>query len=184
MTETYRRPHEGIVGTERTDDLLSLEDSAIPVRDLLRGLTFHLRTATLVGDAAPVVKRIYHRLTHPQVGDVVVVQDSQYMGQDSRIKGFGVLVAERREWWTTDEEWEREKAEDCDATDADRMTDHGWYVQYGPGAKDVCRWTNCTLLAVPLPDERFPDVFGTRNESGVTLTRDDLLGGLADSGFR
>lgn len=182
--QTYPQPHEGVTGTQRADDLLSLEESAIPVREMLRGMAFHLQAATLVGSPAPVVSRIYQRITHPQPGDVVVVQDSRYMGEDSRIKGFGILLTERREWWTTDEEWEREKAEDYGATDGERMTDHAWYVQYGPSPKDVCRWTNCTLLAVPLSDERFPATFGTRDENGVVLTRDDLVGGLADSGFR
>jgi hypothetical protein len=182
--QTYPQPREGVVGIERTDDLLSLEDSAIPVREMLRGLAFHLHTATLVGDPAPVVQRMYQRITHPQPGDVVVVQDSRYMGEDSCIKGFGILLAERREWWTTDEEWEREKSEDYGATDGERMTDYAWYVQYGPNAQDVCRWVNCSLLAVPIPGERFPEPVGTRDGSGVLLTRDDLLGGLADSGFR
>lgn len=143
----YPEPHEGIAGIQRPGDpLLTSEDAA----SLVAGLTRHLYSATLLG-FAPKLRAIYERMTAPQPGDQVVVLDSiRARDPDTRWRGTGYLVTHRAEWWTTEEEWERDKAEDGSLTDGDRLVEHdAWYVQYGPNAEDVCRWVNCTVLAVP-----------------------------------
>jgi hypothetical protein len=57
-------------------------------------------------------------------------------------------------------------------------------VQYGPAAGDVCRWVNAGFIIVlPLDVESFHLPSGTRDGTGITLTRGDLLASLADSGF-
>lgn len=173
------RPHENVRGVDRTDTLLSLEDVNLPVRDLLRGLARHLGSATLVGNPAPVVERMAERLRRPRPGDLVVESSTIFRGGDSAIKGLGILLAERDEWWHSDEEWGQVVADGWDK----RPVDHAWYVQYGSAAVDVCRWTNCSFTVIPWPDEEFAAPAGTREGTATVFTRDSLLGSLADSGF-
>lgn len=183
-----KQPHEDITGTLRDDDdLLSLDERAMPVRAALVILTRHLSTATLVGNPAPVVARMSDRLRTPQVGDLVA-ESTTLMRAGARshedwYRGFGYLVEHRIEWWTTDEQWEADNAEDEYLKTEDRMTDHAWYVQYGPDPADVCRWVNCDFLVVPIDQRTFSQPIGRVDGTGVTINRDDLLGGLADSGF-
>ncbi|HEY6493305.1 MAG TPA: hypothetical protein VIZ43_08540 [Trebonia sp.] len=207
MSETngksYPQPHEGITGTLRDqDDLLSLEGKAVAVRKMMAGLASVLRNAVMVGQPAPVVQRMSERMRDPQPGDLVTETSTMGRKADDWFKGFGILIAHRLEWWTTDAEWEQSVAEEracheeflrgpyAHPGDADepwepdeRLTDHAWYVQYGPGPGDVCRWVNCEFTVVPT-DRNFAKVpFGTRDGSSVTIDRDGLLGSLADSGF-
>ncbi len=205
---SYPQPHEGITGTDRTqDDLLSLEPLALARRKLMCGMADSLQVACLVGNPAPVVARMWERMKAPQPGDLVIEDTARFGGRgddDRQVKGFGILIAHRREWWQTDEERaaqvEEERAEhekflrSCKYArpgDADepwepdeRSTDHAWYVQYGPAAADVCRWTNCGFTAVLTSRREYDIPVGTRDGDAATFTRDDLLGGLADSGFR
>lgn len=198
MTESdsYKQPREGITGTLREgDDLLSLEESAIAVRKTMTGLAGVLLRTTMVGQPAPVVTRISERMRSPQPGDLVMETSTMYRRADDWYRGFGVLIEHREEWWTTDAEWEQELAEERAAwekftrpgegpfTPDPRTTDHAWYIQYGPQPGDICRWVNCEFIAIPV-DPRFADItVGTREGSAVVFTRDDLIGGLADSGF-
>lgn len=202
--KTYPQPYEGVTGTLRdTDDLLSLEEPALAVRKMLAGVAGVLMQTTIVGQPAPVVTRISERMRDPQPGDLVLETSTRYRPSDDWYKGFGILILHRDEWWETDAEWERqvaaERADHDDFLkgpyahpgDADepweprgRMTDHGWYIQYGQQPADVCRWTNCGFTAIPTDPGTGAVPVGTRDGNGVTFTRGDLLGGLADSGFR
>lgn len=156
MSETstrYPQPREGITGTERTeDDLLALNDKAVARRLLMIGTVKALRTATLVGNPAPVVAEMWARMQDPQPGDLVMESGTPFRKSDpdAQIKGFGILIAHREEWASTDEEWAATLAEEPDLVrEEERFHDHAWYVQYGPAAEDVCRWTNCEFMAVP-----------------------------------
>jgi hypothetical protein len=201
--QTYPQPREGITGTDRDDDLLSLEEAAIPRRMMMGGTAKCLRDAVLVGNQAPVVKRMWERMKDPQPGDLVIETSTFYRrDEDDRIKAMGILVAHRTEWWQTDEEWaaeiEQERAAyeeflrgpyshpgdgPFDPAACERTTDHAWYVQYGPKAADVCRWANCEFIMIPVDPAAFRVEVGTRDGNAVTFTRDDLIGGLADAGF-
>lgn len=156
-------------------------------RDIIIAVAVHLADATLVGNPAPKVARMNERIRSPQVGDLVVEMSVLYGGDaDRRSRGFGILIEHRDEWWTTDEEWATAVAEykaDDPEWDEPRSVDHAWYVQYGPRPGDICRWTNCSFIVIPTDRDAFRLPVGTRDEHGVTLTRDDLLGTLADSGF-
>lgn len=148
VQQSYLQPHEGVRGEERPEDpVLTMTPAqkrilAIAVKELWR--------ASLVN--APSAQERFDRMTHPRPGDYVVVGDilSGWMHRDGDNfdKGVGIFLGDRDEWWTTDEQWARDKAEDGTLTDADRMVDHAWYVQYLPDAS-VCRWVNCDVLAIP-----------------------------------
>jgi hypothetical protein len=152
-TTHYPQPREGITGTARTeDDLLGLDDKAITRRLMMIGTARALHSACLVGNPAPIVADMYARMRDPQPGDLVMELGVPFRrsNPDGQIKGFGILIAHRDEWASTDEEWAAALAEEPDFTaDEDRLHDHAWYVQYGPAAEDVCRWTNCEFIAIP-----------------------------------
>lgn len=195
---TWPQPHEGICGTDRPGWLLSLDEEAVPFRDAIIILARHLDTATLVGNPAPVVKRMSDRMRHPQTGDLVVTNMAQVTRDpDTRLKGLGVLIQpERREWAETDAEWAAFCAEEIAlspepetlaliTSEENRGTDTAFYVQYGPAAIDVCRWTNEEATMVPVDVRSFHvDAAASRDGTSATFTRDSLLGGLADSGFQ
>lgn len=181
-----KQPREGIVGVQRDDFLLSLDMKAVPHRDALIAMARHLQTASLVGNPAPVVQRIYERIKNPQLGDLVVEASTGVRTRDldTRTKAFGILIEHRDEWWETDAEWEALRAEDGGLTEEDRMVDHAWYVQYGNDPGDVCRWVNCDFLAIPTDPREFDYTFGTRLPGGgVGVDRGDVVAGLAASGF-
>lgn len=200
---SYKQPHEGIAGTSRDDDLLSLEDAAIPHRMAIMGVANCLRKAVMVGQPAPIVQRMSERMRDPQPGDLVMEESTIWSrDQDTRIKAFGILIEHREEWWETDEVWAKMVEEErtgheeflrgpyAQPGDADepwepdeRRTDHAWYIQYGPKATDICRWVNCSFVTIPTDPHMFDVPVGTRDGRGVTFTRDDIVSGLADSGF-
>lgn len=200
MTEkrSYLQPHEGVIG-KKNPVLLNVSDEALAMRDIIIGLGHHLRSATLVGNPAPRVQRMYARITNPQPGDFVVEETRGLITRDQelRAKSSGILLLHRDEWWQTDEEFEKDlrenieaeaqyggtTEEDIEQMRADRAVDHAWYVQYGPRPADICRWTNCSFIAIPMPDEEFNLSVGFRDGNSVVITRDSLLDGLADSGF-
>lgn len=177
---TYLQPHENVVGTDHSDtDLLFLTDEALSRRQMMMGQALLLHSACLVGHRAPVVERMWERITHPEIGDLVMATDHRTREH----KAFGYLVAERKEWWTTDEEWEKIVAEDPDYY-GDRSIDYAYYIQYGPQPVDVCRWTNCTVIMVPTDPQFCQKSIGVRDPAGgITITRETLLGSLADSGI-
>jgi hypothetical protein len=179
----YPQPYEGIVGTLRDeDDLLSLDDKAIPRRMMMANLALCLESAVLVGNPAPIVQRMGERMRKPEPGDLVL--ERTRFGRYSDVEAFGFLVAHRDEWWDTDEEYQRHVADGAVGADEPRSVDHAWYVQYGPQPGDMYRWVNCSFITVPT-DRAFCRIdFGTRDDrGGVTVTRNDLLGHLADSGM-
>lgn len=148
----YPQPHEGIAGTDRTsDDLLALDDQAIARRLLMIGTAAALHSAVLVGNPAPKVSELYARMRVPEPGDLVMEVATPYRrSPDIQIKGFGILIACRDEWESTDEEWAEQVAGDSDLDpNRDRFHDHAWYIQYGNAAEDVCRWTDCEFIAIP-----------------------------------
>lgn len=148
---TLKQPREDIAnGTNRDDDLLSLDDTAVAHRDALIGMARLLYNATMVGNPAPITADVYKRVSEPQPGDLVVEAGVLYTrDQDKRLKGLGVLLEKRTEWWHTDKEWADLLAEEAYEPDDDRPTDEAWYVQYGTKAEDVCRWTDCKFIALP-----------------------------------
>lgn len=200
---TYPQPREGITGTNRDDDLLSLEDAAVPRRLMMGGMAKCLRDAVLVGNPAPSVARMWARMKDPQPGDLVIETSTFYRSDEyDRIKAMGILITHRTEWWQTDEEWatwvEEERAAyeeflrgpysqpgdgPFDPSTCERLTDHAWYVQYGPQAGDICRWVNCEFIMIPTDPAVFRVQVGTSDGNGVTFTRDDIVSGLADAGF-
>lgn len=181
--EPLPQHREGIVGTLREDDdLLSLDERAIPRRMMMAALAMVLQRTTLVGDPAPVVARIGERIRHPEPGDLVV-ETSRFYRKTMDVEAFGILLDHRREWLQTDEEYNQQLVDDGDLNPDWRGEGHAWYVQYGPKPEDICRWVNCLFITIPT-DANFGQVpVGTRDGNGVTITRDDLLGGLADSGI-
>lgn len=145
-------PYQDITGTDRDDLLLSLDEAALPHRDALLAMVKLLDRTTLVGSPAPLVEAIRRRIDNPRVGDLVAEWSGVYSENvEHRIHSLGILLAHRREWTTTAEEWRDEQVED---PLAERYTDEVWYVQYGPKAGDVCRWENCRFVALPGRDYR------------------------------
>src|SRR5690606_34284959 len=63
------------------------------------------------------------------------------------------FLGEREEWTCSHEEWradvERSRQEGETYTLEDRATVKAMYVQYGHAAQDVCRWVNCSVMALP-----------------------------------
>lgn len=152
MTDTrLKQPREDVAsGTDRDDALLALDGSAEAHRFALIGIARLLYKTTLVGNPAPIVEDIYKRLTTPQPGDLVVELSVLYTRDpDKRLKGLGILLEKRTEWHDTDEAWAAAVAEGAVYPDDERFTDEAWYVQYGPSAEDVCRWTDCSFIALP-----------------------------------
>lgn len=180
-----KQPREGVIGVQRDDFLLSLDERAIAHRDALIAMARHLQTASLVGNPAPVVRRIYERIKNPQPGDLVVEWSMGVRGDtETRFKAFGILIEHRNEWWETDAEWEALKAEDGGLTEDDRMVDRAWYIQYGNDPEAICRWVNCDFLAIPTDPKAFDYRTGSRLPGGgVSVDREDVVAGLAASGF-
>lgn len=150
-TERLMQPHEGVAGVERLGDALLVNPQAC---DWVLSLTRQLYSASLSN--TPHSRTLFERLTNPTVGQAVVVSDAaRHLGVEQqaehRFHAVGYLVAHRREWWTTDEQWAADLAEEGSGLEpGDRAIEPAaWYVQYGPDPDMVCRWVNCQVLAVP-----------------------------------
>lgn len=192
--DRWHEPHEDIAGTVRDDDLLDRDDASLARRNIMIVMAKALHDALLVGNPAPRVKRMYDRFgrDNARPGDLVVEVSTLH---DHEPRGFGILVDHREEWACTIEQHneaiEKDRQDHIEYHGNDdefeawaRGTDTAWYVQYGTKPGDVCRWTNCSFVAVPMSDEQLQErLFGTRDGNGVVLTRNDLVGGLADAGF-
>lgn len=206
--DRWPEPHEGIIGTLRDeDDLLDLTEPAIARRAVFAVIARSFQEATLVGNPAPVVRRLYERFVRYdaplQPGDLVIESSALYRPDRLRT-AFGIYLTKRVEWAHTKEElaeaiektrteeskyykddptWEWNLAEYFDP----RNTDEVVYVQYGSNPEAVCRWTNCSFVALPTTMAALDALRGpgpVRDEQGRTvLTRDNLLGSLSDSGF-
>lgn len=146
----WPQPNEGIVGTDRSDDLLlDTTESALGMRKTIMFLTYNLHRATFHGKGS--------QMENPIVGDLVVVTDwlpqidhfEEKMPIERVIRSLGYLVDHRQEWWHTDEEWQQLLDQYHYAPDEERPTDWAYYVQYGPDPKDICRWVDCGVLRVP-----------------------------------
>lgn len=156
MAMTYPEPHKNVTGIDRAGDpLVSLEDDVVPIRDLIGALAHHLYSVVLAPRTSNAEK-LHKRITNPRPQDRVVVLDSVRRRDPDSYRGVGYLIAHRAEWWTTDEEWERQKSNGEVYPDEPRPAEpDAWYIQYGPAPADVCRWVNCTVLAVPGPQDRW-----------------------------
>lgn len=166
------------MGIERDDALLSLDPSMISVRETVRILTQHLYSATLVGHPAPVVQHMYDWMKHPRPGDLVVETSTAYYPVErtrDRFPGqwpferMGYLIEVRQELAHTDEEWaawqEKTRQDNINVgidpefglDDPREIEPAAWYIQYGPFPDAVCRWVNCSFLAVPTDIRQFND---------------------------
>lgn len=145
---SWPQPWEGIKGSVRDDsDLLSLEAAAVPRRRMMVAMALDTYRATLAGNPGPVAAAIGRRMRNPQAGDLVVeVTGAREPGSEER--GFGVLLACRREWRSSDEDWAR-----MPGGEHARSTCDVSYVQYGPGAEDVERWMDGQFITA-LSDDR------------------------------
>lgn len=205
--DRWHEPHEGITGAERDDDLLDLTPEALRRRLIMCAMAKGFHDAVGVGNAAPRVQRMNERFNRPftgphnfRPGDLMIETSALYgaPSRDGWERGFGIYITDRQEWATTlgeYEEWIEEERTYYEDTTYDfdpkspdwaRHTDHAWYIQYGSNPGDVCRWTNCSFLAVPTSYAMLAELerpAGVRTENGILITRDSLLGSLADSGF-
>lgn len=144
----------------------------------------HLYAACLVGNKAPVVQRMYDRITNPQIGDLVTELTTRHRRNYDQLRATGYLIEKREEWCTTDEEWEKDKEEwekEYEEDSLTRGTDIAWYIQYG--IDSICRWTNCSFIVIPVNVESFHKPVGVKDGNGVLITKDSLLDSLSDSGF-
>ena len=142
------QPYEGVTGRARSaeDPLLTPAGS-----DLVLQLVKPLYRASL--SATPNCQELHSQLTNAvRVGQPVAVHDAMYFrrDQDARWKAVGYLLQEREEWATTDSQWQVDLRNGDADPDERGVERDAWYLQYGPAAEDVCRWTNCQVLALPL----------------------------------
>lgn len=162
LTESsWPQPHENVQGVNRTrDDLLSLEGPAIPRRAVILTVAYQLWQATLRGAHTEQGRAAYDRMDQPRMGDLVAelgtARRPRFGTQaeaNSMVEGFGIFLGEREEWTCSHEEWraetEQARREGIEYTLADRATVKAMYVQYGPAATDICRWVNCSVMALP-----------------------------------
>ena len=144
---SWPQPWEGVEGADRdADDLLSLRKTAMPRRRIMTGMALTAYRATLAGNPGPVASQIGKRIRNPQPGDLVA-EISGAREPGSARKGLGVLIECRREWLCTDEEWGR-------AGNDGRPSGDTWYVQFGPKAGDVERFTGTAQIIACPADER------------------------------
>jgi len=151
---TYFQPHEGMKGIDRTGDPFLAEEVVermIAMADALDRLSL---------GPTPTAQHYRQRAQVLKVGDLVWVFDTISMkNPETRYKGLGYFLDARKEWFETDEAWEASKAEEAAAGyemgEENRATDFAYYIQYGPNPEDVCRWTNCRVIALPGPGERW-----------------------------
>lgn len=117
-----------------------------------------IRTACLVGNQAPVVKELWSRMEHPQIGDIVLETGTVWQPNWPE-RQLGRLVAKEK----------------------DPIGGHYWFVDplyYTPRGESTTRWENCSFMALPVDESMF---IGRRGP--VVFTRDSLRGLLAESGF-
>lgn len=107
-----------------TDDPLLTPEGSIVAAEFM----WLLNRATLVGHPAPVVAQMRAQMDSPSPGDRVVVMDHIYGNNaDLKWKSSGVLLS----------------------VEFDEELGQVWSVKYGPNDDDICRWSNCTVQAIP-----------------------------------
>lgn len=160
MTD-WPQPHESVSGIKRTrDDLLALDEAAMQRRVVILQIATELWRSALNGAHTESGRALYERMANPRMGDLVVetVGMRTPLGRDSEgdaraVTCFGILLGERTEWACTDEKWREYQAEAESEgeplPDDSRVTTEAAYVQYGPEPGDICRWVNCSLIALP-----------------------------------
>lgn len=152
---TWPQPHENVKGIDRTrDDLLSLDGPALRRRAVMMEMADKLWGLALQSPASPSGRSTYERMRDPRMGDLVMEVTSfrRLRDEETRTHGFGILLGKRKEWASTDEEWASLMADEPEDLrgNHNRPTDTAWYIQYGPKATDICRWTNCSFIAMPV----------------------------------
>lgn len=161
MTPT--QPYEGITRIPAADFPFELDDSMLPLKMMIRILARELNSACLAHGGSRY-RDMYKDMEEPRPGDLVIEQSTSYWHKlDCTVGGFGILLAKRREWETTDEEytaWCARRDEEDRAADItpstpeeharDRMQETAWYVQYGPDHKNVYRWVNARCVKLPV----------------------------------
>lgn len=159
--ESWPQPHEDIKGIDRTrDDLLVLTEAAMHRRLAMLNIAATLWKAALRGAHTDWGRPLYQRMANPEIGDLVVETvgmrtptEKDAQGDARVVTCFGILLDSRTEWACTDEDWQRYREEGAadgyPMPDDARITEEAAYVQYGPKAKDICRWANCSLITLP-----------------------------------
>ena len=150
----WPQPWQHIRGTVRDrDDLLSLETAAMPRRRVMAHMALSLWRATLTGQLSPAATAMGRRIRDPRSGDLVVEVTTAAKPGSER-KGFGVLLACRREWVSAEAEYALAMGDEPDELSGDGSgAGEVCYVQYGPSPKDVARWQDGDFIAV-LTDDR------------------------------
>lgn len=155
------QPHEDVTGIHRTrDDLLSLEETALRRRVVILRIARELWTASLRGAGNDYGRDAFSRMEDPRIGDLVCESGTAMHpdrkgrgGEAACVHGFGIMLGDREEWTCSHEEWrgdvEQAREDGYMLTDDDRASVRAMYIQYGPGPKDVCRWENARLFALP-----------------------------------
>jgi hypothetical protein len=157
----WPQPHEQISGIQRTrDDLLSIDEAAMQRRVVILTIARELWVSALNGAHLERGRALYERMQYPKVGDLVA--ETVGMSHPTRpdadgdaraLTCFGILLGRRTEWACSDEEWQRYREEgEADGypmPDESRVTTEAAYVQYGPSPDDICRWVNCSIIALP-----------------------------------
>lgn len=159
--EKWPQPHEGVAGVDRTeDDLLSLSGPAMNRRVVILSIARELWVSALNGAHLEHGRALYDRMQYPKTGDLVVETvglthpaklDAD--GEARAVTCFGILLGQRTEWACSDERWQQYRedgeTEGYPVPDESRVTTQASYIQYGPSADDVCRWVNCSIIALP-----------------------------------
>jgi hypothetical protein len=129
-------------GTDRTDDqILALDE---PAREIFIQAVYYgwMMSGPLT---ASMGRHLAERHHNPSVGDLVIVPDSLVHDRPT-LYGLGYLVLECKEPVYSDEEWLKVADQYEGQPPPEEKV---FYIQHGPDAGDVCRWTNATLLVVP-----------------------------------
>lgn len=124
----------------------------------------------LTGYGAPISRSLKERTASPRPGDLVFIPDAmdrraQSDAEDgAALHGIGYLICKRNEPAVTEEVWRRHGESDWNG---ECPMGRVWYVQYMPGAGDVCRWENASCMTVPRGGEFADEVsMNARNYLG------------------
>ncbi len=183
-------PYEGVVGPTGHPLLLSVNDRFLPVREALIRMGWHLLCATQVAPQAPVVARIYQRITNPQPGDLVVertgllrhlTESSPDRRAEFHRTAFGIFITAREEW-VPDPTRPAPPPGGADAGGLVPGLVH--YLQYAPQQGAVSRMVNSMLLTIPVGGDFSRPAGRPDPAGGFTVSRLNLLDALADIGMR
>jgi hypothetical protein len=146
--DTLLGPMEGIEGTQRDEPWMSLAEENMRTRNLIAVLAWQLH----IFDLRPT--ETFTRRSHPRPGDLVLESSSlhrmNYPNDDRVQYRLGYLLGHRLEWAETDEEYHQSVRDGSYNPELeDRISVEVVYVQYGPNPEDICRWENCSFIAVP-----------------------------------